>query len=174
MQTKSKRGNTQKEERVNDPLAKTVSRFKAEREATAKKLFRGYDLELVASIAAKIWSEGTKPEAVANQALKILDACQEAISARKENFDRMVNAEVSLDTLDALRWSFRDGIRAITQEKRADRGEEYFGRFLRCTMGQEAGAKELERLKRDGFTLDEAREFQRKYQKLDLRHRKKV
>ena len=112
-----------------------------------------------------------EPKAAANEALKLLDACEEAISARKEKFAVMINAEVPVY---ALASSFRDGICAITQQKRADRAVEYFGKFIRSGMGAKAGAKELERLKRDGFTLEEIRKFEAEYEEFRSRQRKKL
>jgi hypothetical protein len=41
-------------------------------------------------------------------------------------------------------------------------------------MGDKAGAKELERLKRDGFTLEEIRKFEAEYKDFRPRQRKKL
>jgi hypothetical protein len=144
-------------------LEKAVSQYKADREAVANKLFRDYDLGLVATVAAKICRERMEPKAAANEALKLLDACQDALSARRQKFGAMVNAKVPVE---ALNLSFNDGICAITnQHKRLSRAEEYFRKFLVSELGSEAAADELKRLRRDGFTIDEVRDYEVRYAK---------
>jgi len=161
-------GKTQVESKA---LAKTVARYDAQRKSVGDKLFARYDLALVAQIAAQISREYRTPEDAAKQALRILDACQHELSARAQKRDTIINAPVPVH---ALHYEFRDGVRAIThQENRPGRGEEYFGKFLRSTLGSGAGAKELERLKREGFTLDEVRDFETKYEEFRRQQRKK-
>jgi hypothetical protein len=153
---------TPNKEQKSQALEDAVRRYKRDRQALANKLFRVYDLELVATIAAKISKDGMQPSAAANQALKLLDACEEAISARKEKFAVMINAEVPVY---ALKLSFSDGICAITNQKRLSRAEEYFRKFLVSELGSKAAADELKRLKRDGFTIVEERDYEGRYAK---------
>ena len=171
MKKKPTPAETPNKEKKNQALEDAVRRYKGDRQALANKLFRVYDLELVATIAAKISKDGMQPSAAANQALKLLDACEEAISARKEKLAVMINAEVPVH---ALKSNFRDGICAITQEKRPGRAEEYFGKFVRSTMGAQAAVQELERLKRDGFALQEITNFEREYEQFRRRKGKKL
>jgi hypothetical protein len=172
MKKKSKPADTPKKEQGSQALRKAVSQYKEYRAAIAKKLFREYDLKLVAMVAEQFRNKGMTPTVAASEALKVLDAYQDALAVRKQKFDAMVNAEVPED---ALKLSFRDGVRTITsQQNRPGRGEEHFGKFLRFTMGREGGAKELERLKRDGFTRVETGEFETKYEEFRLRRRKKL
>jgi len=169
----SRRKSTAKTElKANDPLhsgktrveskalAETVARFKADREARGDKLFANYDLPLVAQIAAQISKEGTKPEDAAKQALKILDACRQELSAREQKMKAITDAGVPVH---ALQFSFRDGVRAITAQNRNERAEEYFRKFLVSEIGTDAAAKQLEQLKPDGFTLDQVKEYEQQY-----------
>ena len=162
MKKKSSPADTSKKGQTNQALEEAVRKYKADREAVANKLFRDYDLGLVATVAAKICREGMEPKAAANEALKLLDACQDALSARRQKFSVMVNAKVPVE---ALKLSFNDGICAITNQQRLSRAEEYFRKFLVSELGSEAAADELKRLKRDGFTIDEVRDYEVRYAK---------
>jgi hypothetical protein len=171
MKKKPKPADTPKDEPGSQALKEAVSQYKRQREARAKKLFRDYDFNLFAMIAEQFRNKGMQPEVAANEALKILDVYQDALATRKKKFDTIVNADVPVH---ALHLTFRDGVRGITsQQNRPGRGEEYFGKFLRSTLGPKAGAKELERLKREGFTRVEIGELETKYKEFRLQKRKK-
>jgi hypothetical protein len=100
-----------------------------------------------------------------------LDASRRKLSARAQKRETIATAAVPVH---ALHSNFRDGIRAITEQKRNERAEEYFRKFLVFEIGTDAAAKELERLKRDGFTLDELREYEQRYEKFRPPRRKKI
>ena len=171
MKKKPKPWSAPEKDTENRSRAETVARYKAGREVAANDLFQGYDLPLVAQIAARVSSENTKPDDAVDRALRILDAARRKLLARAQNRDAIINADVPVD---ALHYDFRGGARMITRENRSGRAEEYFGKFLRSTMGSEAGAKELERLKRDRFTLEEIRNFEMAYEEFRPRQRKKL
>jgi hypothetical protein len=173
--TSAKSGSTSKSEGrlpvESTALTETVARFQAHRKSAADKLFANYDLPLVAQIAAQISKEGTKPEDAAKQALKILDACREELSAREQKMKAITDAGVPVR---ALHCDFHDGIRGITEQNRNERAEEYFRKFLVSEIGTDAAANELERLKRDGFTLDQVRDYECRYKKFRPPRRKKI
>jgi len=101
------------------------------------------------------------PQVAARRAFEMLDACRRETLARDEEHRAIIGTDVPVH---ALQLSFRDGVVAITrQENRPGRAEEYFGKFLRSEMGNEAGAKELGRLKGEGFTRGEVKELKRQY-----------
>jgi hypothetical protein len=152
------------------PLAEMIARYKAHRNSIGDKLFANYDLALVAQIAAQISKEHPNPQDAAKQALKILDACRDELSAREQKMKTITNAPVPVH---ALQFSFRDGVRAITEQKRNERAEEYFRKFLVSEIGRDAAAEQLEQLKRDGFTLDQVRDYERQYAKFRGPRRKK-
>jgi len=152
-------------------LAEAVARYKAFREASAKKQFGEYDLALVATVAAQVSRECMRPEDAVKHALEILDVSRRELSARTKKLKRIINAPVHVS---AVHCSFSDGVRVITnQRKRPSRGEEYFGKFLRSQMGSDAAAEELERLKRDGFTIVEVFNYLRRYLKFRRPRRQK-
>jgi len=161
-------GKTQVESKA---LAETVARYQAHRKSVGDKLFANYDLALVAQVAAQITREGAKPEDAAKQALKILDACRDELSAREQKMKAIADAAVPVN---ALQFTFRDGVRAITQQKRNDRAEEYFRKFLVSEIGSDAAANQLEQLKRDGFTLDQVKDYERQYVTFRPPRRKKI
>jgi hypothetical protein len=170
MKKKSKTFTAQEKDTQNPRLAETVARYKARREAVGKDLFQDYELALVALIAALVSGDNTKPEDAVEHAFKILDASRRRLSDRAQKRDTIIHAPVPTH---ALQYTFRDGVRAITRQERPSRGEEYFGKFLRSTLGTKPGAKELERLKRERFTVDEVSEFETQYEEFQPRQRKK-
>jgi hypothetical protein len=172
MKKKPKPWSAPEKDTENRSRAETVARYKAGREAAAKDLFQDYDFPLVAQIAAQISSENTKPDDAVESALRILDAARRKLKERAQKRATIIQAEVPTH---ALQYVFSDGTRMIThQENRPGRAEEYFGKFLRSAMGREAGAKELGRLRREGFTLDEIRKFEAEYEEFRPRQRKKL
>ena len=162
MKKKSKPADTPKKEQGSQALRKAVSQYKEHRAAIAKKLFREYDLKLVAMVAEQFRNKGMTPTVAASEALKVLDAYPDALAVRKQKFDAMVNAEVPIH---ALKLSFRDGVCAIVQQKRPARAEEYFRKLLVSEVGKDAAAEELKRLKRDGFIIDERKDYEDRYSK---------
>jgi hypothetical protein len=151
-------------------LAETVTRYRDRREAVGEELFHDYDLALVAKIAAQVSSKNTNPDDAVEHALRILDASRRKLSARAQKRETIATAAVPVR---ALHCNFHDGIRAITEQNRNERAEEYFRKFLVSEIGTDAAANELERLKRDGFTLDQVRDYECRYKKFRPPRRKK-
>lgn len=163
MKRKSERNGIPKKEPESKAFVEAVASFKARRELRGKRLFAEYDLGLVATVAAQVSRECTGPEDAVKHALEILDASRQELSARAKKLKAIINAPVPVG---AVHCSFSNGVRDITsQHKRPGRAEEYFGKFLRSKMGSDAAAKELERLKRDGFTVRELFVYLRQYLK---------
>jgi hypothetical protein len=160
-------GKTQVESKA---LAETVARFKAIVKAKGNYLFADYDFAQVVMVAAQVSRDGTKPEDAAKQALQILDACRDELIERKRKRKAMADAPVPLHVLHS---DFRDGVKAITWQKRRDRAEEYFRNLLVFEIGSDAAAEQLKQLKRDGFTFDQLRDYQRRYRKFRPRRRKR-
>jgi guanyl-specific ribonuclease Sa len=161
---KLKLGSTPKKEPESKAFAEAVAQFKAFTEARAKRLFAEYDLTLVAMVAAQVSREDTAPEDAVKHALRILDASRRELSARAKELKEMINRPVPVGVLHC---TFLDGVRDITnQHKRPSRAEEYFRKFLVSEVGSQTAAKELERLKRDGFTCWEVLNYLSRYVKL--------
>jgi hypothetical protein len=161
MKKRSKLDTSPRKQAESQALTETVARYKARREAVGRDLFLDYDLALVAQIAAQISkSEYSTAEDAVEHALKILDAARKALSIRAEKLKTIKDAPVPVQ---GLQYNFQDGIRAITQEKRGARAEEYFRKFLVSEVGREGAAEELARLKRDGFTSDEVKNYESRY-----------
>ena len=141
--------------------AKMAAQLKAHMEAVGEKSFHDYDLALVASIAAEVSSEHPEPKDAVKHALKILDAARQELSARAQKLKTIIDAKLPPYR---FQYSFQEGIRAITQQKRSARAEEYFRKFLVSDVGSETASEELGRLKRDCFTMDEIISYRRSYE----------
>jgi len=172
MKKDSKLRSAPKKDTGNQPLAETVARYKTHREAVARELFYEYELALVASIAAQLSKrEYRTAEEAVEYALKILDAARKALLARAEKLKTIKDAPVPVQS---LQYSFEDGIRAITRQKRGARAEEYFRKFLVSEMGREGAGEELARLKRNGFTIDEVKNYESRYAKFRPPQKQKI
>jgi hypothetical protein len=109
----SKPRSAPKKDTGNQTLAKTVARYEAQRKSVGDKLFAGYDLALVAQIAAQISREYRNPEEAAKEALQLLDACSQELSARSQK--REIIAKAAVPPVGAFHCNFRDGIELVNR-----------------------------------------------------------